>query len=124
MTHNKVAVDASIDFDTKVKKISGPINVVRLAGTIHGTSKVIYLFMDRHETLYRQTGCDNVYADNIRQYMAKQFSQLNNQQKKYDFFLELTSKTVANPALYQNNATMIFIVFSSKCLNTILAKTK
>lgn len=64
------------------KKINGPINVIRL----EKQNKVIYLFMNFREDLYKQTQCDSVHNNDITEYLVSNFDELSKQDKIYDFF--------------------------------------
>lgn len=75
--------------DEHTKQINGPINAVRLEGTVAGINKVIYLFMDIHYAINEQTECDNIYAKDIHQYLASSFRRLNDGDRMYDFYLEI-----------------------------------
>ena len=68
-------------------KINGPINLLRLEGTINKIHKVIYLFMDVHLDPNEQTNCDDSKSINISDYFATNLSNVNNG-ITYDFFLE------------------------------------
>lgn len=69
------------------KKISGPVNIARLEGSIGSVQKVIYLFMDVHLSYDKQTKCPDV-APNIKEYFNESFLELDKQSNIYDFFLE------------------------------------
>ncbi len=45
--------------------VNGPINVVRLKGSVDKTSKVLYLFMDHHEPPHSQKKCEDQRATNV-----------------------------------------------------------
>ena len=79
----------SKNFDIDTIQVSGPVNVVRLEGKIHGIQKVIYLFMDIHIPIDEQTECGNIYSKDVNKYFAEIFTQLNKSDKKYDFFMEI-----------------------------------
>lgn len=70
-------------------EINGPINVVRLQGSVNGIQKVIYLFFDVHFDLNDETQCTNIFAKNIMNYFTDNFIDLNKSSRKYDFFLEI-----------------------------------
>lgn len=70
------------------KTINGPINTVRLEGTIDNTKKIIYLFMDIHELIQFQTQCDDLESLDIHQYLTRTFKKLRHSKKKYDFLME------------------------------------
>ena len=84
-------------FDTKLKKISGPINVIRMEGMAHGIKKVIYLFMDYHEDVAMQTECINVFSKDLNKYLAENFYNLNNSPITYDFFMEVRPSDILLP---------------------------
>lgn len=70
------------------KQINGPVNVVRLEGNINGIKKILYLFMDIHNSKEQQTKCENINATEINDYFYDSFLELNNSEKMYDFFVE------------------------------------
>ncbi|AGF84938.1 hypothetical protein QJ854_gp844 [Moumouvirus goulette] len=72
-----------------IKQVSGPINVVRMEGEINGIQKVIYIFLDFHYGISRQTECENIYSRDIQLYLAENFGNLTESDKIYDFFLEI-----------------------------------
>lgn len=77
-------------FDPDLIMVNGPVNAVRLEGEIHGISKVIYMFMDEHVGVKSQTECQNVFAENINTFLAKNFHALNSKSERIiDFFLEI-----------------------------------
>jgi len=67
--------------------ISGPINVIRLTGSIFDINKVIYLCMDEHKDIKHQTKCRNVDSDNIIEYVIKVFNK--HPDTIYDLFVEM-----------------------------------
>lgn len=71
------------------KFISGPINVVRLEGNVLNINKVIYIFMDIHETYPRETECSNIRSNNISKYFIENFDKASKSNKIYDFFMEV-----------------------------------
>lgn len=102
--------DPMTDFDPNIKQINGPVNVARLEGKVHGIKKVVYLFMDYHADLYNQTECTNIFKQDVDEYFAKTFYDLNKLDKQFDFFLELrpaqqlyTKKELRNiPMVYRD----------------------
>ena len=77
-------------FNPNKKEISGPTNVVRMEGKIHGIKKVIYLFFDWHVPMYAQSECDNIFAKDIEKYLVENFYELSKKSSTtYDFFLEI-----------------------------------
>ena len=97
------------DYDPNSKNVSGPINVVRLEGQINNITKIIYLFMDFHIPLGRQRQCTNIYAHSVQQYFAQNFSQLNDRDKMYDFFLEIFPSDLHREYLNQSYSEMYII---------------
>ena len=83
------------DFDHNTRQISGPINVVRLEGEVHGIIKVIYLFLDVHVPVMVQTECTNVFSKDINKYLAESFYQLIDTPKTYDFFMEIRPSDIS-----------------------------
>lgn len=71
------------------RMISGPVNVIRLEGNIHGIQKVIYLFMDYHIGVKNQTQCSNVFSQDVQKYFANSFYKMSKGSKLFDFFLEI-----------------------------------
>lgn len=84
-------------FNTNVKQISGPVNVIRMEGDIHGIHKILYLFMDWHENLYFQTECLNVFSKDVNKYLAENFYKLNGMSTIYDFFMEIRPTDIIPP---------------------------
>lgn len=74
------------------KSINGPINIVRLEGKFKNINKVLYVMMDFHIDVCHQTKCENIFSKNISTYLAENFYKLNNSNKKYDFFFEISDK--------------------------------
>ncbi len=66
--------------------INGPINVVRLEGSINNINKIIYVFFDYHSPLGLQTECESYDSVNVIQYLYNLFKTTN---KTLDFFLEI-----------------------------------
>jgi len=86
----------------KSKFINGPINCIRLEGQVNSIKKVLYLFMDFHEPIDRQTECEDVFAQDIKTHFIKTFSNIKNN-KTYDFFFEIhPSILLNNPSNYKN----------------------
>lgn len=83
-------------FDKTLKKINGPINVVRLEGVVKKVRKVIYVFMDQHHDVIIQTECNNIYSKDIQYYFAEGFTNLKNINRTYDFFLEISATDIEN----------------------------
>ena len=77
-------------------QINGPINVVRMEGEIDNVKKCIYIFMDTHYDLGQQLECDDVFAKDVNVYFAEKFRELNESDKKFDFFLEIRPTNLQN----------------------------
>lgn len=69
--------------------INGPVNAIRLHGTINGRSKIIYLFMDIHNDPHAQTECHNIKNIDIKNYLVHNFDQLRSGNKTFDFLFEI-----------------------------------
>lgn len=85
-----------------LKRINGPVNVIRLEGEIDSVRKVIYLFMDFHLDVYNQTECDNLFSKDIQKFFIKNFYRLNKSDRVYDFFLEIMPTRLENISYGQN----------------------
>ena len=53
------------------KYINGPTNYVQLKGKINGYEKNIFLFMDRHYEIDKQTRCESFDSIDISHYLYK-----------------------------------------------------
>ncbi|XWV26915.1 hypothetical protein QJ857_gp0135 [Tupanvirus soda lake] len=84
------------DLDKNVKQVNGPINVVRMEGKIGDIEKVIYLFLDQHNSITNQMECDNIFSKDASTFFAESFSNLNDSDRVYDFFLELMPSKIQN----------------------------
>ena len=77
---------------TKSKYINGPLNVIRLEGSINNIKKVLYIFMDLHVEVTNQTKCEDYLSEDIMKYVKEElikFSQDKTNKDKYiDFFME------------------------------------
>ena len=67
-------------------KINGPINLIRLEGIVCNTTKIIYIYFDRHNSINKQTKCDGFINDDIVTFLNKEFIKIND--KIIDFFME------------------------------------
>lgn len=79
--------------------INGPINILRMEGKINNVDKVIYLFMDEHLPVNEQSQCKNIFSIDIQKYFAKNFYHLSDDEKIYDFFLEIHPTRVSEQLL-------------------------
>jgi hypothetical protein len=71
--------------------INGPINAVRLEGTINNIHKVLYIFMDVHINVSNQTICDNFNSLDFTQYLIKMFKKST---KRIDLFSEISQPDI------------------------------
>lgn len=72
--------------------ISGPINLVRLEGSIFGIKKVLYLFMDVDAPVNLQTQCMDILNKDISNFLVDSFDSISRGTKQYDFFLDTDPK--------------------------------
>ncbi|MEM3062640.1 MAG: hypothetical protein QW303_03720, partial [Nitrososphaerota archaeon] len=107
------------NFDPNVKHINGPVNVARLEGYIHNIKKVIYLFMDVHADVHRQTECDNFFSEDVIRYLSKNFYELNNGTKIYDFFMEIRPSEELVVRKDKNRLRTIYIEQMMKFFKTL-----
>lgn len=82
--------------DPNARMVSGPVNVIRLEGIVHGIKKVIYLFMDYHINVSSQTQCANIFSKDVQKYFVDNFYKLNKGDKMYDFFVEIYPSELAD----------------------------
>ena len=70
--------------------VSGPVNTVRLEGSINGVKKIIYLFMDFHADLHHQTECEDIRSLDIDKYLVQTFDKAYEKypNKMFDLFVE------------------------------------
>lgn len=66
--------------------INGPINVIRMEGNINGIKKIIYLFLDLHIPITKQTKCPDYTSLDLYQYLA---INLANTKNTIDFMFEI-----------------------------------
>ena len=85
----------------KSKFVNGPVNCIRLEGHVNSIKKVLYLFMDFHAKIDDQTRCDDKHAQNIKTYFQESFYNIKDNNKIYDFFLDISPSELLNPT--QNN---------------------
>jgi hypothetical protein len=79
---------------SNIKSVSGPINLVRLQGSINGVQKIVYLFMDYHMDVEYQTFCSDIKAPSLRQFLMDNFEK---SKIHLDFFIEIfPSKIMAS----------------------------
>jgi hypothetical protein len=75
--------------------ISGPINIIRLTGTINNINITIYILVDYHSTINRQTECESYNNIDIVNYLKKLFKKSD---KTIDFFFEIKNKYITDYA--------------------------
>jgi hypothetical protein len=71
--------------------INGPINVVRLEGSINSIKKILYVFFDYHANINLQTECESYDSKDIVTYFYDIFKSTT---KPVDFFFEVKSSTI------------------------------
>lgn len=88
-------------------QVNGPINLVRMEGTIDGQRKVFYIFMDLHVPSTIQTECTDIRSTHIRNYLVNTFDKLKEQKNAIyrDFFLE----TFPDQSTLTGNRTDIYL---------------
>src|SRR6266480_4095887 len=74
--------------------INGPLNVVRLEGTVFGIKKVLYVFMDIHKNVEHETKCPGYIGTDVVNLIAKEIKKAN---KTIDFFLETFPSVFSQP---------------------------
>lgn len=67
--------------------INGPVNIVRLEGKINNINKIIYLFLDKHNEVDKQTQCDDFNAIDVQNFFALELKNIKH--KMVDIFLEM-----------------------------------
>lgn len=82
--------------------INGPINVLRLEGKIDGVSKVIYIYMDIHVDVRKQTQCNDFKSLDLHQYLAKSFEEISSDKPVDLFFETRKSEAILEPHQYKD----------------------
>jgi hypothetical protein len=79
------------EIQSATRKVDGPVNVLRLEGSINGIKKVVYLFFEYHLDPDIQTSCPNGDGEDVRDYIVRQtIAREETQVKKpVDFFMEI-----------------------------------
>ena len=67
--------------------INGPINVIRLLGSVNGVEKIIYFFCMYPRPIISETLCDSIYATDIHTYLADTLYRSNGTNRIYDIFV-------------------------------------
>lgn len=69
--------------------INGPVNAIRLVGSINNIDKVVYLFSDNHLPPIEQNKCTSAFSKDIKEYIATNFANASKKSNKiYDFMIE------------------------------------
>jgi hypothetical protein len=84
-------------------KINGPINIIKLTNK----NKILYLFLDIHEDLEKQTMCIDNDAIDIHEYFHLYFSKIT---EEIDFFLEISNQAIINKKFNLDNKKDIYLV--------------
>jgi hypothetical protein len=96
-----------LNYDDPTKLfVTGPINAVRVEGTINNIKKVLYLFMDWHEDIHYQTECIDINSIDFVQYFVNQIKQADD--KHIDFFMETYLETIENTKPHNKNTKYIW----------------
>lgn len=108
------------DFD---KKISGPVNIVRLEGTINNIKKIIYIFMDYHLNSSDQMECYETNVLPVRSYLT---NVLKKKDKTYDIFIEVTPlhETNNKSGNYISSMQQLYVRNKKKKDNTYLRNVR
>lgn len=86
-------------------KVSGPINIVRLEGTINNIHKIVYLFMDIHVPPNIQTECEEVDVLPVKYYIITTLQKYHkiDPHKVFDIFIEVSSKKIKSSSNKSSN---------------------
>lgn len=71
--------------------INGPVNYVKLNGTINGIEKVIHIFVDKHLELEEQTRCTSFNSIDVSYYLYKLIKEAREQ---IDLFMEIRTSQI------------------------------
>lgn len=110
-------------------EVNGPVNILRLEGSIGKIKKIIYLFMDYHINVEHQTQCTSILAKDVQYFFAESFYELSkSDEKMYDFFLEIDPSeiypNINNVKLYTQKDIYISEVVSLFKKMTVYEKDK
>lgn len=97
--------------------INGPINYVKLKGTVDGNEKIIHLFFDKHFDLNEQTKCESFNSVDMTYYLYKLIKQSKEQ---LDFFMEIRMEQLEETNISNKRDTYIketIQLFKSEFIN-------
>lgn len=97
--------------------VNGPINLIRMEGSVNNTKKIFYFFMDMHINPLNQTECNDIRSIHIRNYLINNFDEIKNNTTKYDFFLEIFPEVIS----VKSNYTSIYINQLRNMFNSIFS---
>lgn len=75
-------------------KIQGPINLAILEGKKNNIFKRVYIFMDYHYEIDKQTKCESFDSEDISNFLYKK---IKNATKETDFFMEIRKEQIGKP---------------------------
>jgi hypothetical protein len=107
------------DNDNKLL-VSGPINVIRVEGNVHGVKKILYLFFDVHLGLFKQTHCDQDKFYDAVNYFVDNFK---GSKDKISFFLEITDFVQRSKGLEKDDRQAQSI-YQSKFFNMYMYRVR
>lgn len=67
--------------------VNGPVNTVRLQGSVNSINKIMYIFMDFHASEFSQKKCPNIRAMDINTFLVEEFDKSMNSNPKMIFDL-------------------------------------
>jgi len=70
--------------------VNGPVNTVRLEGSVGSNKKVVYLFMDFHAPVCCQKKCPDIRATDVNTFLVEEFDRAkkSNPDQTFDFMFE------------------------------------
>lgn len=112
-----------IDILEKTGMINGPTNIVRMEGSFAGINKIIYLFMDYHLPVNKETRCPSYTSLDLYQYFA---INLENVKHTIDFMFEENLSYTSNPdnLLRKRYIDEVSSYFNSKFNDGLIKKKK
>ena len=121
------------ELNANLKQVNGPVNAIRLVGSINGMDKVIYLFADFHVDVTNQTTCKKSFCTRYSKLPSQEFFKNEQASKTYDFFVEDHPDHTQHPInSYPDIPELItriyifkkFLICSKKFLHLISTKIK